>query len=567
MAIKTTSFIRGIHDSSIREQLIQTKDLTFDIAVEKAIAIEASKIDSATLNNFSSPQTSSQAEVNKLVTRPTHQNYTPRRTAYLNNRSNNRLNHPSTRRNKVDLATLGIGNLCLRCGKANHTSRECKTNISRLHCQSCDKDGHIAKVCISTLLSKKSRPTVNTISTTPNDSQDLNSLYGIGQLQILNVSDYNSSDTEKFFTTILINGKPQKFEVDSGAAHTLLPKAQFDRLNLPQNTIQNTNIRFRSYTNEVFQPLGLVNVQVEYNGRSSTQQLFVVPDMYSPLLGRTWIRQLGVHLNDLDTQRPKDTGTYVNLVSSDTDKLVTAVESKFPEIFSPEIGHIPNVTCSLKLRPQSKPVFFKPRPLPYALRDRVGHDLDKLEQDKIITKIESCDWGSPLVVVPKPDGTLRLCADFKVTVNPQLYDSHYPIPRIDETLHKLRNAKFFCTLDLFKAYLHIGVDEESACVQTISTHKGTYKVNRLSFGIKTAPSIFQKVMEQVLQDLPGFSSYFDDIIVYGSTLDECFNNRQCFNRCSSQISQNEKATEKTGLMNQIYWGRNCCISMLQMLCI
>ncbi|XP_054280695.1 uncharacterized protein K02A2.6-like [Macrosteles quadrilineatus] len=246
--------------------------------------------------------------------------------------------------------------------------------------------------------------------------------------------------------------------------------------------------------------------------------------MYSPLLGRTWIRQLGVHLNDLDTQRPKDTGTYVNLVSSDTDKLVTAVESKFPEIFSPEIGHIPNVTSSLKLRPQSKPVFFKPRPLPYALRDRVGHDLDKLEQDKIITKIESCDWGSPLVVVPKPDGTLRLCADYKVTVNPQLYDSHYPIPRIDETLHKLRNAKFFCTLDLFKAYLHIGVDEESACVQTISTHKGTYKVNRLSFGIKTAPSIFQKVMEQVLQDLPGVSSYFDDIIVYGSTLDECFNN-------------------------------------------
>lgn len=151
-----------------------------------------------------------------------------------------------------------------------------------------------------------------------------------------------------------------------------------------------------------------------------------------------------------------------------------------------------------------------------------------MEHAGIISKVERSDWGSPLVIIPKSDGGVRLCVDYKVGVNPKLVSANYPIRRVDEILNKLKGARYFCRLDLFKAYLHIKVDKESSQIQTISTHRGTYLVNRLSFGIKTAPSEFNRIMEQILSGLRNAMSYFDDIIVYGATDGECkYNLHEC----------------------------------------
>ena len=189
--------------------------------------------------------------------------------------------------------------------------------------------------------------------------------------------------------------------------------------------------------------------------------------------------------------------------------------------YPPKWGCTPNVTCSLKLREKSKPIFLKERQVPYALQEAVEEELDNLERDNIITRVDTSDWGSPLVVIPKPDGTVRLCVDYKIAVNPQLTSAHYPIRRIDDILNNLKDSAYFCRLDLFKAYLHVKVDEESRAIQTISTHRGTYQMNRLSFGIKTAPSEFNRILEQILQGLEGTLSYFDDIIIHGSSLEDC----------------------------------------------
>lgn len=144
-----------------------------------------------------------------------------------------------------------------------------------------------------------------------------------------------------------------------------------------------------------------------------------------------------------------------------------------------------------------------------------------MEKNGIITKINTSDWGSPLVVVPKADGRFRMCVDYKVGVNPQLEEAHHPIPKIENALNKLRDSKYFCTLDLYNAYHHVEVDEGSARIQAISTHKGTFQVNRLSQGIKTAPSEFNRILEQILEGLEGVSSYFDDIVVHADTYEKC----------------------------------------------
>lgn len=198
--------------------------------------------------------------------------------------------------------------------------------------------------------------------------------------------------------------------------------------------------------------------------------------------------------------------------------------SQYSDIFEEKIGCVPNFKVSLKLREKAKPIFHREREIPYALFSRVEKELDSLEESGIITRTETSDWGSPLVVIPKADGGVRLCVDYKVGVNERIIDAHYPIRKIDEILNSLHNSKYFCRLDLYKAYLHLEVDDESKVIQTISTHRGTYKMNRLSFGIKTAPSEFNRIMDQILRGVPKTEKYFDDIIIHGTTFEECKQN-------------------------------------------
>lgn len=134
--------------------------------------------------------------------------------------------------------------------------------------------------------------------------------------------------------------------------------------------------------------------------------------------------------------------------------------------------------------------------------------------------MEFSEWGTPIVPTIKPDGSLRIYADYKITVNKCVKDEPYPIPKIDDIYANMNGEKYFCTLDLNNAYLHVVMDDESADMQTMSTHKGLYKVNRLMFGVKPAPQIWNRFMDKILQGIPGVFFFFDDIIVTGKTYEE-----------------------------------------------
>lgn len=104
--------------------------------------------------------------------------------------------------------------------------------------------------------------------------------------------------------------------------------------------------------------------------------------------------------------------------------------------------------------------------------------------------------------VLKQNGDIRICGDFKVTINKFLIDFKYPLPRIDEIFASLGGGELFTKLDLFSAYNQLVLDEESQLLCALSTHIGILKVKRLPFGVKTAASIFQKTMETVLRGIP-----------------------------------------------------------------
>ncbi|XP_030765281.1 uncharacterized protein K02A2.6-like [Sitophilus oryzae] len=121
------------------------------------------------------------------------------------------------------------------------------------------------------------------------------------------------------------------------------------------------------------------------------------------------------------------------------------------------------------------PKFVRARPIPYGIRERVELELRNLENFGIIKPVDFSSWATPIVPVLKKSGEVRICGDFKITLNPVLEIDPFPLPRIE---------------DLFS-------------------------YQRLPYGIACGPSKFQKIMESLTQDMEGCVCFLDDILVCG----------------------------------------------------
>ena len=139
----------------------------------------------------------------------------------------------------------------------------------------------------------------------------------------------------------------------------------------------------------------------------------------------------------------------------------------------------------------------------------------------MIEKVSYSDWAAPIVPVPKPDGSIRICGDYKVTINPLLKVDQ---PKAENLFSTLAGGKHFSKLDLTNAYQQVVLDPASRQYVTISTHKGLYCYHRLPFGVSSAPAIFQQTMEKILQGLPMVVVYIDDILITGRTQEEHLQN-------------------------------------------
>ena len=130
-------------------------------------------------------------------------------------------------------------------------------------------------------------------------------------------------------------------------------------------------------------------------------------------------------------------------------------------------------------------------------------ELNRLEREGVLKRVNHSQWVAPIVTVPKKDGTVRICGDYKVTVNPVLDVDQYPLPRPEDLFATLAGGKFFSTLDLSHAYNQVVLDDSSLKYLTINTHRGLYQYTRLPFGVASAPSVYQKMMDTILQGMDG----------------------------------------------------------------
>ncbi len=100
-----------------------------------------------------------------------------------------------------------------------------------------------------------------------------------------------------------------------------------------------------------------------------------------------------------------------------------------------------------------------------------------------------------------------------MTINPSLVVDQYPLPKPEDLFSVLSSGQKFSKLDLACAYQQLCLDKKSKDYVTINTHRGLYRYTRIPFGVASAPAIFQRVMEQILQGVPGVVCYLDDILI------------------------------------------------------
>lgn len=234
----------------------------------------------------------------------------------------------------------------------------------------------------------------------------------------------------------------------------------------------------------------------------------------NPLIGRDFIgKLLNMEFNKIDAERPE---MY--------EEQLKVVLDRYEGLFDESLGCYKYSEVQLQLKPDAVPKFVKPRKIPISFQTKVEEELETLEKTGIISKAETADWGTPLVPVLKKDNSIRLCADYRVTVNPYLEDKHYPMPVVEDVFAALNGGKLFSKLDLKSAYNQLVLDQDSRKMLAWSTHKGIYYVNRLPFGTKPACAIFQEILEKLLQDCRGCVNFLDDVLVTGATVSEHLRN-------------------------------------------
>ena len=468
----------GINHAGIQRKLLSEGDLSFSEALAFAQAIETAEQDAKKLGSAVSQQ-------------PATVNFIPK-----SGKSPSSPQTPPT---------------CYRCG-GPHLATHCRHKETQ--CNYCKINGHLARVCRARARAKEAsfprtptsdkKPPKKTyhVQEDPQEDSTSEDEYGLNTVR--------GGRSPPYTTNILLNDIPVEMEIDTGADVTIITQDTFEKLQQAGDlSLEPANSKLKTYTGEDITVLGVVQLMVRYNSKQLSLSVHVVSGSGPNLLGRDLITTLGVSIDNLKEIRS------VDLVCS-----VQEVVNSHASVFSEELGCYNGPPVKLKVHDNAKPKFYKARSAPFSLKSKIEAELDSLQSKSIISPVKHSAWATPIVPVLKKNGKVRICGDYKLTVNQASPTETYPLPLIDELFTSMSGGKYFSKLDLENAYLQLPLDSASKQFVTINTHRGLFQYNRLPFGVASAPAVFQRHMEMLLQGLDGVSVYLDDIVVAGRTIDE-----------------------------------------------
>ena len=172
--------------------------------------------------------------------------------------------------------------------------------------------------------------------------------------------------------------------------------------------------------------------------------------------------------------------------------------------------------CHIHIDPEIEPVIDPPRHIPYAIRDKVKQELDRMiEQGVIVKQTEPTPWVNSITIVRKAE-KVRICLD-PTKLNKAILRSPHPVKTIEEIVAEMPDAKIFSTLDANAGYWQIKLDEASLKLCTFNTPWGRYRFTRLPFGFSMASDTFNETMQELFADLEGVKIVVDDILIHASS--------------------------------------------------
>ena len=224
---------------------------------------------------------------------------------------------------------------------------------------------------------------------------------------------------------------------------------------------------------------------------------------YVELYGKVYPYQRG-HLNSIGAVDADMGSSHINQVLKENDDVFSTEKYKLGECLL-EPCEIPTGNAA--------PIKQRPRRLPLEKRHLEEQVREMMEAGVI--RPSNSPWASPVVLVPKPDGSTRFCIDYRKTNSVTITDA-YSLPSIQDIFDSMEGATIFSTMDLTSGYWQIPMHMNSISKTAFCTHMGNFEFIRMPFGLKNAPSVFQRTLNKVLSGLIGKICfvYIDDIVIF-----------------------------------------------------
>lgn len=375
---------------------------------------------------------------------------------------------------------------CSVCGRNNHKSSQCR--YANYKCKKCNNKGHLRNMC-----------KVKYVTTTGDDVSEDDDGKSLNNIRTVR--------GEPMTESVGINGRRLVFEIDSGAPVTVISDDTYREYfsGVPLAKVRNP---LYSYVGGRMECLGVAVMPITYMNMTHALNVHVIRNGGPPLLGRDFLSIFNLQLTPCNFVSNSDKVTI-----QCNDDVMPQLEVRYPDLFADKLGTFNKYKVKLRLCDNAKPVFYKARPMAFALRAAVDKEIDRLLELGIIEPVEHSEYASPIVPVLKRDGSVRLCADYSVSINKQLIIEHYPLPTVRELFSKLHGGQQYSKLDLSMAYKQLCLHEDSQNITCVNTHRGLFKYTRLVFGLASAPSIFQRTMENLLSGMDGVLCLLDDILI------------------------------------------------------
>ncbi|XP_054737893.1 uncharacterized protein K02A2.6-like [Anastrepha obliqua] len=463
-------FVCGMKDEGLQKSLLAEKDLTVQKVIERALSNEAAAISAMAMRHPSEP-------VNVVN----------------DNRFRTRTKNAVNRNQQLS---------CNGCG-GSHPRKQCPYRESL--CNACGVKGHLQRAC---------RSASNVNSHRASSSNSTNARSGSMRKKSSrreNVNQITPLVNQKKSISVTINGRTCIFEVDSGSPVTIMTESTFNSVwSNRRPNLSKCDVDLSDYQRNHIPVKGIIDVSIYYNRRKiDNLPLIIANSGGSNLVGCNWFDALGMRIE--------------GVFAVNSGLSIKAILKKYDHLFSTDLGRYTGPPVSLQIDSAVPPVRLPPRRIPFAIKGPVEEEIDRLCCQGILEPVDYSDWATPIVPVVKKDGSIRICGDYKSTLNKAIKPHCHQIPAVSTLLASIEGGSIYAKIDLAQAYQQLVVDERSSLLQTVSTHKGAFKVTRLQFGISSAPGIFQSCIENVLQNIPGVLPYFDDIVVMGKSEDELAN--------------------------------------------